>query len=352
MSGIQFSQIHPRAFAHPSDQKATRSFEQVPFFPDLLRKVSEIGVEKRFRAHHMYHSLEVNKHQMPTIWRMVCDVSDKLGIQPPRTYITRQGGINAFAFGKHSHSIVLTTELVEMMSDEELKGVIAHEMGHILCQHMLFMDVGLALTSGTMPPLTKLVPGLEETVASLFFAWFRAAEYSADRAALLILEDPDPLVGCLTRLAGVPRRFEHEFDPRQFTEQVSKYEEEEANLWTKIITFGMGAFLTHPEPAKRVGAILDWSKSEQYRSIVSGYYLTRFEVEAQERIRIEGVASCPACGKTVGQLAVCPNCDLNQDPKYQQRCPRGHVNGSDWRFCIACGATLSPAATRSENPGS
>lgn len=349
MDSVHFSQMSPRAFAHPSDQRATSAFQQIPLLPELMRKISAMSFEERLRAYHMHHSIELGPRQIPSLWRMVHDVAERLGIPPPKTYLSRHGGVNAFAFGKQTHSIVLTAGLVDLMTKRELEGIIAHEMGHILCEHMLYMDVGLALTSGAMPPLANVIPALKESVAGLFFAWFRAAEYSADRAALLILEDPEPLALCLSRLAGVPRKLESEFDLRLFAQQVENYEEE-ATLWSKVATFGMGLFLEHPEPAKRVGAILDWAESDEFRAILSGRYLTRFEAEALDRIQIEGVASCRLCRTPVGQAPDCPHCGLPQDPRRQQPCPpRGHANSIDWKFCKACGAALRPGARRSEN---
>ncbi|HXU32387.1 MAG TPA: M48 family metallopeptidase [Thermoanaerobaculia bacterium] len=351
MSAINFSQIAPRAFAHPSDARATSAFKDLPLLPDILKKVSQFSIEEKFRADQMCNSIQLGPRQLPSLWRLVHEVADRLGIPAPKAYVSREGGINAFAFGRNSHSIVLTTELVDLMSEKELTGIIAHEMGHILCQHMLYMDVGLALSmkSGAVPGLAKLIPGLEQSVAGLFFAWFRAAEYSADRAALLILEDPEPLALCLSRLAGVPKRFEQEFDLRVFAEQAKNYEEE-ATLWSKIITFGRGLFLTHPEPAKRVGAILEWAESDEYHAIISGRYLTRFEAEALDRIQIEGIRSCPLCRSPVGQAAVCGECGLEQDSRMQQLCPRGHLAGIDWNFCKVCGSAIKSAARHSEIP--
>jgi len=347
MGGIHFSQIHPRAFAHPTDIRATSAFEKIPLFPDLLKKIAQLGFEERFRAHHMHNSIQVGPRQLPSIWNMVHAVAERLGVPPPNIYVTRHGEANAFAFGKHAHSIVLTSKLVDMMNDVELKGIIAHEMGHILCQHMLYMDVGLALTSNAMPKLAKVIPGLEDSIAGLFFAWFRAAEYSADRAALLILEDPDPLAQALCRLAGLPRRFEGEFELQLFAQQVEDYQEE-ATWWSKLVTLDMGMFATHPDPAKRVKMALEWAESDEYKTILSGRYLTKFEVEAFERIRIEGVRSCPLCRSPVGQAAVCGYCKLPQDPQRQQRCRNGHVNGIDWRYCKACGDEIKQDARRSE----
>jgi Zn-dependent protease with chaperone function len=340
MGAVQFSQIHPRAFTHPADRRATSALEQLPLLPELLKKISQHGVEERFRAHHMYNAVQLGPCQLPSLWRMVHEVAERLCIPAPTTYLTRSGGVNAMAFGRHAHSIVLTSGLVDLMYERELEGIIAHEMGHNLCQHMLYMGVGLALVTGAMPVLVKALPLVEQSVAGLFFAWFRAAEYSADRAAILILEDPEPLTQSLCRLAGVPRRCEQEFDLRLFAEQVKNYDEE-ATLWSKIVTFDMGLYLTHPEPARRVGAILEWAQSEECRTILGGRYLTRFEAEALDQVQIEGVPSCPLCRRAVGQVEVCGYCGLPQDQTQQQRCRFGHPAAKDWKFCKADGTALN-----------
>src|SRR5437763_989477 len=59
MSLINFSQIHPRAFAHPADKVATSAFAQIPMLPDLLKKVSQLSFEERLRAHHMLNSVQL-----------------------------------------------------------------------------------------------------------------------------------------------------------------------------------------------------------------------------------------------------------------------------------------------------
>ena len=113
----------------------------------------------------------------------------------------------------------------------------------------------------------------------------------------------------------------------------------------------MDSFLTHPEPAKRVGAILEWAESEDYRNIIDGRYLRKFEVEAMDRIQIEGVRSCPLCLSPVGQAKVCPKCELPQDSERQQRCSKHHLAGLDWKFCKVCGSSLTLGARRSETLG-
>lgn len=237
MPAFHISQIHPKAFAHPSDLKALATLEKVPFLPTALRQVAKINIEEKFRAEQMYNSIQLGPRQFPSLWRMISEVAERFGVQEPDAYVSGRGGVNAFAFGLNTHSIILTSRLVDLMTDRELEAIIAHELAHILCQHMLYRNVGLALVSGSLPSLTKLAPAalIKDGTVRAFMRWSRAAEYSADRAALLILRDPEALAMCMGRLAGIPHRFVSEFDPRRFAEQVKEYEEK-ASFWSKVVT--------------------------------------------------------------------------------------------------------------------
>lgn len=337
MESHQIWQIHPKAFAHPHDEAATAALEKVPFLATVLKKVNQLRVEERFRAEQMYNSIRLGPRQIPSLWRMVNDVAERFGMPRPAAYVARSGTANAFAFGLKDHSIVLTTELIDLMTDRELEAIIAHELAHILCEHMLYRNVGLALTAQGLAPFAKLAPAaVGESVFKLFMAWSRAAEYSADRASLLVLQDPEAITACLSRLAGVPRRFMSEFDPRQFAQQAQEYEGE-ASTWSKIVTWDIGLNSTHPEPTKRAAALLEWARSKEYQDILEGRFVRRADVERNQQVRIQGVASCPLCGRPVGRQLICPHCSLNQDPELQKRCKNNHPASLDWKHCKVCG---------------
>lgn len=342
MTGLDLSQIHHSAFSHPYDQKATAALKRVPFLSTLLSKASKLRAEQRFRAVQMRYSIRLGPRQFPSVWRMVNEVAEGFCMPLPTAYISGEGGANAFAFGLEDQSIILTSRLVDLMSDRELEAIIAHELAHVLCQHMLYRQVGLAIAQGTVAlnAVTGFAPEtMGNSLSMLYFAWCRAAEYSADRAALLFLQDPEAMTTCLGRLAGVPERFSSEFDPRQFAEQIAEHEEE-SPWWSKIATWDLGLMRTHPEPARRATALNEWFGSEEYQAILDGKYPTIFEVESQERIQIEGVASCPLCRSPVGERSTCPFCGLDQDPARQRHCENGHLVSVEWSFCKSCGHPL------------
>ena len=65
----------------------------------------------------------------------------QVGITEPELYVYNDPMINAYTYGETRTFIALSSSLVERMSKEELKGIIAHECGHILCRHMLYLTM-------------------------------------------------------------------------------------------------------------------------------------------------------------------------------------------------------------------
>lgn len=342
MDKLCFEQIHPESFCHPADLRAQRVLEKIPLVGGILKKLASINVEQRFRIYHMYNSVRVDERQFRSLYLMVNEVAEIFSMEVPHIFLAGNETKNAFAFGLEEHAIVLTSQLVDAMEEREIRAIIAHELAHILCEHMLYRKVGLTLADSNFSPLSNVsrLPVLRESLTAAFFSWYRAAEYSADRAAVLALQDPEPIISVLARLAGVPRRYLDEFDIECFAGQASE-QAEEASVWSRILAFDMGSFLTHPEPTKRALAIIEWVRSGQYQAILDGRYVSHTDVAVRDRIRIEGVKSCVLCGRPVGESTVCAGCGLEQDTACQQSCPNGHPCNLDWRHCPRCRGVLA-----------
>lgn len=76
---------------------------------------------------------QIEKSDNPRLWRMVENLSITNGLPMPRVYIMQDPAPNAFATGrdpKHA-SVAVTTGLLDIMNDNELEGVLAHELGHV-----------------------------------------------------------------------------------------------------------------------------------------------------------------------------------------------------------------------------
>jgi heat shock protein HtpX len=95
----------------------------------------------------MYGAKEVSLHEAPDLYRLVQRLAQRAGIPMPRVYIIPSDAPNAFATGRNpQHGAVAVTEgILRILGEEELAGVLAHELGHIRNRDTLIMTVAATL---------------------------------------------------------------------------------------------------------------------------------------------------------------------------------------------------------------
>ena len=100
----------------------------------------------------MYKASEVNENRAPRLYQTVRELSREAGIPMPKVFIIPQSAPNAFATGRNpDHGVVAVTEgLLDIMNEDELKGVLAHEMGHIKNRDILIGTIAATLAGAIM----------------------------------------------------------------------------------------------------------------------------------------------------------------------------------------------------------
>lgn len=95
----------------------------------------------------MYGAKPVDEAQAPALYRIVRTLATRAGIPMPRVYILPQETPNAFATGRNpQHAAVAVTEgILRVMSEEELEGVLAHELSHVQNRDTLIMAIAATL---------------------------------------------------------------------------------------------------------------------------------------------------------------------------------------------------------------
>ena len=140
--------IRPAEFIHPEDAAALRQLESIPGFPTLVRKVMSLGLEPLRYGMNMATNIRLSPTQLPELYHHLPPICEKLGIDEPEFYLQMDPMPNAWTFGDTRIFITITSGLVEMMDNEELDAVIAHECGHILCRHVLYHNMAQYLLNG------------------------------------------------------------------------------------------------------------------------------------------------------------------------------------------------------------
>jgi heat shock protein HtpX len=100
----------------------------------------------------MYRAREVDPAQAPDLYRMVERLAQKAGIPTPKVFVIPSESPNAFATGRNpEHAVVAVTQgILRLMNDEELEGVIAHELGHVKNRDILISSIAATLAGAIM----------------------------------------------------------------------------------------------------------------------------------------------------------------------------------------------------------
>lgn len=281
--------IKPSEFIHPEDEKALKVLKAIPGFTSLMKKYVKYGAEMQFHGENMASAIRLSPLQLPEIYRHLPPICEKLGIEEPDFYLMMNPVPNAYTFGDTKIFIVVTSALVEMLDDEELDAVLAHECGHIICRHTLYKTMARILWGDLVGP--NLSEKANDVVAIAYYYWSRKAELSCDRVASLVTS-PDTVSGVMARLSGGPKSITANINMKEWAKQADEYDEmyKNGDLWNKAILLYNTAELDHPYSAVRVREIYKWCETDEYNN-------------AKGQLNQTSSARCRKCGKTYDTTA-------------------------------------------------
>jgi heat shock protein HtpX len=187
-----------------------------------------------------YSARPVTEQEFPEVYRrvapIVSNLAQRMRIPMPKLYLIPEDSPNAFATGRNpSHaSVAFTTGILQLMSDSEIEGVIAHELGHVLHRDILTSSVAATLAAAItmvarmafwfggsrdddnrggvwggllMMILAPIAAGLIQMAIS------RSREYGADEASAKYVGSPYPLINALGKLDSYSKRIPMDATP-------------------------------------------------------------------------------------------------------------------------------------------
>ena len=205
----------------------------------LMNFVSYFFSEKIALA--TYQAQPVTETENPEAYRrvapMVRNLCHRMGLPMPRLWLIEDDSPNAFATGRNpSHaSVAFTTGILKVMSDNELEGVVAHELGHVLHRDILISSVA-AMLAGTITflarmafwfggsrdddnrggsPIAAIAMMILAPIAAMLIqmAISRSREFDADAASAKYVGSPYPLVNGLQKLETWSKRIPMDASP-------------------------------------------------------------------------------------------------------------------------------------------
>lgn len=293
--------ISSAAFRHPLDYQAEQTLRSVPGFDLVARKFVEFLYERPRYVYLMGNAIEVGPRQYASLYQIFRQAVRDLDVTPePTLFVSQSPVVNAYALGQERPCMVLNSGLLDLMDEAELRSTIAHELGHIKCGHTTLNQMALwaiNLVFGLAGATFGLSSLVSTGLIMSFYEWLRKAELSADRAALLVMDDLNPVLRSMMRVSGGSSRYAHELDLEEFIRQSERYQNLNQDGLNQVYKFLLynnvseGTFLTHPFSVERVQFLREWATSEDYQQIRAGNYRRAGETPTE-------VTSEPPIGET------------------------------------------------------
>lgn len=261
-------------FIHPDDESALRQLESIPVLPKVVDWYLKNGMEQISWMQNTAYSIRLSPTQFPEIFHRLPPICEKMGIPVPELYLDMDTTPNAWTSGNTRIYITVTRGLVKQFTEEEFDAVLAHECGHIVCQHTYYQAIANAfLDLATVSGNENLVGGAISLVSNTamiplrraFLSWQRKSELSADRAASLVC-NPDTFLRVLAKLSGIPRPIIAKMNLQEWASQGKALREYESQgLVQKAIKWVSGVESgSHPPEVIRAHEFLKWVSSPQF----------------------------------------------------------------------------------------
>jgi len=221
----------------------------------------------------MHGAEPVTRASAPELWDVVAELAREAELPMPKVYLIRSDQPNAFATGRNPENaaVAATTGILQLLSREELAGVMAHELAHVKNRDTLTMTIAATVAGAIsilaqfgfllgasgdrernpLGPLGVILAVIFAPLAAVLIQMTvsRTREYSADRLGAQIARDPLGLAAALRKISAYAGRIE-----------MPSAERNPASAHMFIVNPLSGArmdglFSTHPRPENRIAAL-------------------------------------------------------------------------------------------------
>ncbi len=255
-------------FRHPLDRQATTALAQLPGFALGIRAALGPIAEQVMYLENISTSVLVGDRQLPDLYALLQEACAILDLEEPQLYVRQNPIPNAYTLairGKQPF-IVIHTALLELLTPPEIQAVIGHELGHLKCDHSVYLTLAnlITLAASQLPFGELLAQGLQGQLME----WVRCAEFTCDRAALLVAQDPAIVASLLMKLAGGSPSFAPQLNLEAFLAQARAYDSASNTNLGEAVRQLRAQSLTHPLPVLRAREIDRWGQTRDYQNLL------------------------------------------------------------------------------------
>jgi heat shock protein HtpX len=222
----------------------------------------------------------VTREEAPRLYAIVEDLTQRAGLPMPKLYISPSDQPNAFATGRNPHhaAVAVTQGILKVLDEDELRGVLAHELGHVGNRDILISSVAAAIAMGITFAARMLMWGaifggggdddnggnifgllammiLAPIAAALLqMALSRSREYQADQTGAELIGTGAPLARALEKIEAYAKRVPMDVNPAQATMYI-------INPFTGRKVQFANLFMSHPPTEQRIARLHEFDRT-------------------------------------------------------------------------------------------
>lgn len=262
-------------YAYKMDYEYRKMLDSIPGLYDTARKICATTVAKQLQISN-FSDLAVGPNQFPEVYEIACDCAKRLGIGIPNVYITSthdasRGAVSVlnawtYAYDDVEPFIVITEFALERLTMGELKALIGHECGHIHNNHGIYDNLAVLLANIGLSNLgmidQTLVKLLTAGVQMTLKMWSRAAEVSADRAALICCDNLEDAFSLDKKMLYGGVKIEDKITTELDIESLQKQLSVSYDSAVRYLEMNF----SHPTTIKRILAEMEFAECETFYS--------------------------------------------------------------------------------------
>lgn len=269
-----FPEISSRAWEHPADRTALTALRRLKGFDQILKVLSGMLRERQHRLLYLASAVQVGPRQFADLDALLDDCVQVLDAPVrPELFVSQTPIANAYTIGMDTPFIVVTSGMYDLMTHDEMRFVLGHELGHALSGHavyrtMLMHLMRLASSLGFIP----LGGWALRAIVAALLEWQRKSELSGDRAGLLCGQDLDVAIRVELKLAA--GNHVDKLDSQAFLAQAREYERS-GDMRDGLLKLLNLELQSHPFSVLRAAALTKWVDTGGYGAILAGDYPRR-----------------------------------------------------------------------------
>jgi heat shock protein HtpX len=223
----------------------------------------------------------VSREEAPQLYAIVEDLTQRAGLPMPKLYISPAEQPNAFATGRNPHhaAVAVTQGILKVLDEDELRGVLAHELGHVGNRDILITSVAAAIAVGITFTARMLMWGaifgggddergnmvgalammiLAPIAAAMIqMALSRSREYQADLSGAELIGTGDPLARALRKIEASARQIPMDVNPAEATAYI-------INPFTGRKVQFANLFMSHPPTEQRIARLQEFDRTHAH----------------------------------------------------------------------------------------